>query len=307
MSAARWCAAALLLLCAPAAHAGDDLSALGVRVERLAGPVLTLPIEMPPAARPADALPDGQPGLGRRDIAAAWLTGPTGRYGHGVLGDAVEAGGLRAVMADGRVLAYRLAPDSVFEDLQPRLADLDGDGRDEILVVRAYLSAGAALAVFSVRGGELVLRAETAPIGIPNRWLNPIGVGDFDGDGAPEAAYVETPHIGGILRVVALRGGRLVEEATAHGVSNHAMGSRALGLSAVLDLDGNGSDDIVLPTAGRGDVRLISLAGGTARDLAVIRHGAAITTDFAVHDRDGNGRPDIAYGLADGTHIVLWR
>ena len=261
----------------------------------------------PPVERPADALPDGQPALGQRDIAQAWLVGPTTRYGHGVLGDAVEAGGLRAVMADGRVLDHRLGPDSVFEDLQPRLADLDGDGRDEILVVRAYLSAGAALAVFSIRDGRLVLRAETAPIGIPNRWLNPVGVGDVDGDGEVEAAYVETPHIGGILRVVALRGDRLVEEATVHGVSNHAIGSRALGLSAVLDLDGDGSDDILLPTAARRGVRFISLAGGAVRDLAAIRHGAAITTDFAVEDRDGNHRPDVAYGLADGTHIVLWR
>ena len=39
----------------------------------------------------ADMLPDGIVTMGDRDIAAAWLTGPTHRYDHGVLGDAVEA------------------------------------------------------------------------------------------------------------------------------------------------------------------------------------------------------------------------
>ncbi len=34
---------------------------------------------------------------------------------------------------------------------------------------------------------------------------------------------------------------------------------------------------------------------------------AAIVTDFQVRDRNGNGRPDIAYGLADGTLVALLR
>jgi hypothetical protein len=36
----------------------------------------------------------------------------------------------------------------------------------------------------------------------PPRRLNPVGFGDFDGDGAMEVAYVQTPHIGGILIVM---------------------------------------------------------------------------------------------------------
>jgi hypothetical protein len=41
--------------------------------------------------------------------------------------------------------------------------------------------------------------------------------------------------------------------------------------------------------------------------LGGIEHHAAIVTDFQVRDRNGNGRPDIAYGLADGTLVALLR
>jgi hypothetical protein len=73
--------------------------------------------------------------MGQRDIAAAWLTGPSRIYGHGVLSDAIEATGLTVKMRDGRDLSYRQRGASVFEDRRARLADLDGDGRDEIIVV----------------------------------------------------------------------------------------------------------------------------------------------------------------------------
>jgi hypothetical protein len=292
--------------CAPT-WADEGLAALGIRVELRPG-TAAVPEKMRSDLRPpGDVLPDGEFVVGLHDVAAAWLVGPTERYDHGVLGDAVEAGGLHVRLRDGRELDYRLPPDSVFEALRPWIADLDGDGRDEIIVVRSYLDAGAALAVFAVEDGRIVPRAQTDPIGRPYRWLNPAGVGDFDGDGGLEIAYVETPHIGGILHILSLEGGRLRREGRLRGFSNHAMGSRALGLSAVLDLDGDGAEELLLPAADRRKLRLISFAGGRFRELGTVTHGAAIVTDFQVRDRDGNGRADVAYGLADGTLVELLR
>jgi hypothetical protein len=301
--------AALLFLggfAVPAA-ADEGLDDLGIRVERRLGASHTLGKGPAVMGRPVNGLPDGLPGYGGNDIAAAWLIGPSGRYDHGVLGDAIEARGLRAELADGRSVEHRLGPESVFEDLRPRVADLDGDGRDEIIAVRSYLGAGAALAVFHVRGARLVPLTETKPIGQPYRWLNPVGVGDFDGDGGLEIAYVETPHIGGTLRIFALDGGHLVEEGSLSGVSNHARGSRAIGLSAILDMDGDGSDDLLIPADGRRALRIISFAGGVFTELGRVAHPASIVTDFVVSDRDGNGRDDIAYGLADASLVELLR
>ncbi len=282
-----------------------DFEALGLRLELLArGPGASVPAW--PAA-PANALPDGRPALSGGEIREVWLVAPTERYGHGVLGDGIEAGGLLAVMADGRRLSLMLAGDSVFEDLMPRLADLDGDGRDEIVVVRSYLDAGAALAVYEVAGDALRLRAETPPIGLSHRWLNPVGAGDFDADGETEFAFVETPHIGGILRIYALVGDVLRQEGQLGGFSNHAMGSRNLGLAAVLDLDGDGADDLLLPDAGRRGLKAISFAGGRFAILAEWRHDAAIATDLTLADSDGNGRLDVTYGLRDGRWFRLRR
>jgi hypothetical protein len=120
----------------------------------------------PVAERRPGMLADGVLTRGRRNLRAVWLTRPTGRYGHGVLGDAIEAGGVAAELADGRRVELVLSADSVFEDLRPRLADTDGDGDDEILVVRSYLDRGAALAVIEA-GTGLVAAAQTPPIGRP--------------------------------------------------------------------------------------------------------------------------------------------
>ncbi len=295
-----------LLLWPGLADAGP-LDQLGIEVQttRARPPLPLRPFDH--AWPPANLVPDSRPGLGTLDVAEAWLVEPTTRYGHGVLGDAVEAAGLLVILRDGRRLSYRLPDDSVFEDLQPRVADLDNDGREEIIVVRSRPGAGAALAVFHVEGGSLSPRAETPAIGRSNRWLNPVGIGDFDGDGGPEVAYVETPHIGGTLRIWQLIGDQLAQVGKLHGFSNHAIGSRELGLSAVLDLDGDGSDDLLLPDATRRSLRLVSFARRRFTELGRLEHEREIDTAFTVGDQDGNGRDDIAYGLADGAWVLLLR
>lgn len=212
--------------------------------------------------RPLGALPDGKAVCGRGHIARAWFGDGTGRYRHGILGDEVEAAALVVETVDGKQLQYTLGRESVFEDLRPRLADLNGDGRDEIIVIRSYLDAGAALAVFGVENGQIIHIAETPPIGRPNRWLNPAGFADFDGDGRIETAVVVTPHIGGILQLWRLEGGELIRTDSARGFSNHAIGSRILDMSVTGDFDGDGIADLALPSAGRNALRIVSFDHG---------------------------------------------
>lgn len=286
--------------------AAESLEALGFR------PVISqaarqLDIQVLPVVRPADALPDGLPALGESTIAEVWLTGPTDRYGHAVLGDDIEAGGLLVRLADGSNLRLSLPDDEVFEDLQPRLADLDGDGTAEILVVRALLSGGAVLAAYGIVGDELRLVAEGPARLTAFRWLNPVGVADFDGDGAPEVAYVETPHIGGVLRVLSLEGGRLVQKAEAYGFSNHFIGSRALALSAILDLDEDGLPEILLPDARRRALRVMGFVDGELRERASHELGAQIVGDFRLEDLDGNGLEGVVIPLNGDRELRLYR
>lgn len=180
---------------------------------------------------PPDLLPHSRCAVGAANIRLACLTSPTEGYDHGVLGDAVEAKALSVRRGDGTWSRHRLAGDAVFEDLTPRLADLDGDGSDEVMVVKAKPGEGAALAVLGLDGPHLRPRSESRPIGLSYRWLNPVGAGDFDGDGRVEIAVVRTPHIGGIVMIYQPDGPRLVVEGRLRGFSNHRMGSTALGLA----------------------------------------------------------------------------
>jgi hypothetical protein len=242
-------------------------------------PIVALIFLLTGTAAAQETLPDGgvADGMGLR----AWYTAPTDRYSHGILGDAIEAASL-IVERDGATLRYDLPEDSVFEDLTPRIVDADGDGEPEILTIRSYLDRGATIALFGIRDGAITLLAEAAPIGTANRWLNPAGVADFDGDGDPEIAVIRTPHIGGILILYTWdhASGRLVEESRKNGYSTHAIGSRALGLSLVIDWDGDGITDLLVPRQDRKELVALSMAGGQFQEIGVFKLRREITGDL---------------------------
>jgi hypothetical protein len=152
-------------------------------------------------------------------IQMAALTLPTARYDHAVLGDALEWGGLQIVTDQGD-LVIRLPETRVFEDVEIRLADVDGDGAPEVIVVETDLKLGASLAIYGPQGKI----AATPFIGQTHRWLAPAGIADFDGDGRTEIAYVDRPHLRKELVFVRLEGDRLVETLHLPGLTNHRIG-----------------------------------------------------------------------------------
>ena len=168
----------------------------------------------------------------------AWFHDPTEIYGHGVLGDAIEAE--RLLIRSGRswntcdVFRVWVGKDHVFEDTAPRVTDLDGDGLRDIIVVRSSLTQGAQLVVYEEPADPfenplpdaLNLVAATPYIGQRNRWLAPIGAADLDGDGTMEIAYIDRPHLAKTLRIVSIDGDVLAEEIAGAGFTNHRIGER---------------------------------------------------------------------------------
>lgn len=252
---------------------------------------------------PRDALPDGRVALGANNIKAAWLSKPTRRYDHGILGDEIEAGALSVV--DGFGVKHRmvLPLDEVFEDRYARIVDLDGDGFDEIVVVRTSLKRGAALAVFKLGGKGVVQVARTPWLGRKGSWLNPAGFGDYDGDGKTEIALVVMPDHGGRLEFWEYSSGRLRHEMSLRGFSNHVTGSRVLNMSVSANFDGLGKVDLAIPGARRDVLRIISLDGGMVAEPAHLRLPGRVVTEMVsiVH----NGRPAIIAGLDTGMVVLV--
>lgn len=268
------------------------------------GLAVTFRDRMPWPKVPDGALPDSKMAVGKLDVARAWLTEPTDRYDHGILGDKIEAGSLVVETRDGKQQTVKLKADAVFEDLQPRIADLDGDGHEEVIVVKSYLKRGSALAIIGERKGKYDIVAETPPLGAPHRWLNPVGFADFTGNGKTEIALVRQPHVVGTLEIWSFSDGRLQKVAEAADTSNHIIGTRALDMVAVADFDGDGVADIAIPSLNRTRLRIISFAKGM-HDVADIKLPAKAETNFGL--LKGTSVPAIALGLADGSLVVVER
>ncbi|WP_223478424.1 hypothetical protein [Oricola indica] len=234
--------------------------------------------------KPSGALPDGGMDVAEDgDIRRAWYGAPTNRYAHGVLGDATEGGALIAIDESGREIRFDLPESQVFEDLTPRIHDLDGDGSNEVVTIRSSKTGGSAVAIYGLRDGQLVELGASSENGRPNRWLNIAGIVP-DGSGAATLYAVRTPHIGGRLFSLAYANDTITEKNDIAGdVSNHVIGSRDLGLSAVSDFDGDGNPDLVLPSQDRMRLRFplsnlpdIALPGPIDRSIAVV--GGRIVT-----------------------------
>ena len=246
-----------------------------------------------------DQLPHSRLARGSHNIMAAWLAGPTDRYSHGVLGDDLEASRLMAQTAGGHRLSVELPSNRVFEDLEPRLADMDADGRDEIITVESDIALGASLAVYGVVDQRLVRLAATPFLGLPNRWLNPLGVGDFDGDGRLDIALVATPHIGGKLRLYRYQPGRLLPFAEYAGVSTHRIGTTQLGLGRVIPASPR--NRLLVPDQSRRMLMLLEWTAAGWRNITQVNLTGALASSL-----QPAGPDRWQFRLDDGQAYDLW-
>ncbi|MEO8084160.1 MAG: FG-GAP-like repeat-containing protein [Ardenticatenales bacterium] len=156
------------------------------------------------------------------------------------------------------------------------VADLDGDGRPEVLVGTYYHDERV-----------LALRSDGTLL-----WQRPSGggpvddsvtVADLDGDGVPEVLWGNS---GSTVFHVA--------DATGHDRWTKTIGEVLDAPAAVADMDGDGRLDIVLASCGSaagGGLR--AFAGDTGRELWHAERGGCYQSAPLLLDQDGNGRLDV--------------
>ncbi len=253
----------------------------------------------------SDPLPDTRV-VQSGDFAVA-LAGPTDRYGHGVLGDAIEASAI--VIANlctnerGRI---EIAAPDVIEGVAPLLGDIDGDAELEILVTLSNADEGARLAVYEFSGALL---AESEPIGRGNRWRNQLAIAPFGPDGELEVVDVRTPHIGGTVQAFQLAfdedGPRLeLVAASDDRYTSHVLGLRNLDMALAVDANADGRLDVVVPTSDR--TALVALTRTTASQgwttIADLSLSNPLSTNLA--SQTSEGRTTLALGAGDAVLIV---
>ena len=252
-------------------------------------------------------LPDGRIDKGQNGatIDTAWYGNPTARYGHAILGDGIEGGSLVAIDADGNRFEHQLSVLEVFEDITPRLDDLDGDGKTEIVTIISSVNEGASLGIFQIISGKLQRVAQSPYIGRAHRWLNIAGIEHYSGAKTREVALVVTPHIGGRLDLFRFAENKLQRIASRQGYSNHVIASREQRLSASYPSDVGIKINLALPSASRGALRIMSMGADGWRQLGNISLPAPIDKAIGVTGSGKNVK--FTVGLSDGSVYSIFQ
>lgn len=241
---------------------------------RFLAAILCIGLATPAAAEPVPPL-------------SARFTDPTDRYPHNVLGDLPGFGALEVRLEGGTTLRMLLPDSRVFEDIAPRLWDINGDGIPEIVAVESDQRLGARLTAWSVQKAadgthSLSLRAAGDFIGTRFRWLAPAGMADFTGDGLSEIAYVAMPHLARRLVLVRLEGERFIPVAQLDGISNHRIGEDFI-TGGVRDC--GGAPELLLPSADWNRIARVALNNGrlVAADQGPFSSAQALQAMLACH------------------------
>ena len=248
-----------------------------------------------------NGLPDGKiaTAVNNGNIKRAWYTQPTRRYAHGILGDAIEGGALVVETKSGSTFKLELPKTEVFEDITPRLVDLNGDGTTEIITIISNLKLGASLGIFRIKNKSLKRQAQSSYIGQAHRWLNIAGIADYKGNGTLQIAIVVTPHIGGWLDLFDYNGDKLKRVASHQGFSNHIIGSREQRLSATYPSNDGHRMNLALPSANRKTLRIMSFSSNDWSQSGAVKLPSPI--DKAIRSKGRGNNVEFTLGLSDGT------
>ncbi len=250
---------------------------------------------------PVNALPDSRI-LVDEEGKLLFLSEPTEKYTHGVLGDSIEATGITLVETtpEPKILQKISVPKSdVIEGIAPIWADMNNDGEGEFIVTLSNAQDGARIVAYSENGN---LIAEGDAIGKGYRWRHQLVVAPFGSSGENLLAVVRTPHIGGVLEFYRLNGNKLEILKTIPGISTHSIGSRNLFTAQAGDFNNDGQIDLLAPDQSHSSLGIVDVE---SESIAWIELGAELITNLAAVNLDNKNQLAIGAGLSSNI-LRIW-
>lgn len=252
----------------------------------------------------ANALPDGRLLVDEQD-RLLFLSQPTDRYDHGVLGDEIEAGGISLASSRPQPfieLEIALPEPWVVEGIAPLWVDLTGDGRRDIIVTQSDRENGAQIVVYDESGSQI---AAGPAIGQGFRWRHQIAVAPFGPAGELELVDVLTPHIGGVVEFFQLEGDELRLVAELRGYTSHVIGSSNLDMAVAGDFDGDGRTELLLPDQTLSQLGAIRRTEDGAQVAWTVPLNGQLRTNLAAVTQADDSLA-LGVGLEEGT-LRIWQ
>lgn len=251
-----------------------------------------------------NALPDSHI-LEDEDQRLLILSDPNDDYQHGILGDDLEASSVTLIQLSDApaVISHFSVPEAwVIESIVPIWSDWDGDGEREILLTLSNSTNGAKLVLYDEKGHLL---AESMPIGQGSRWRHALAIASFGENGERLLVDVETPHIGGIVGFYRWdKDTNLLErEATLSGYSTHDIGSRVMGMYALMMDEEKDQVLLILPNQSKTELAALRFVSGVILEEWRLPLGGKLSGDIDLIEE--NGGPAIRAIIDNHRQVVL--
>lgn len=231
------------------------------------------------------------------------LAGPTDRFPHSALGDNLEATSVVVVTVGvNEVETVYRSEDDVIESVAPLLADVDGDGINDVVLTLSN-DREVWIVVASSTGGGVV--AISDPVDRLLGWRHLVAVGPLGPSGQTEIAEVLYPDAQGSLRFLSLSGSKLGVVATRTGYRSHEFGTRNFEQAVAADVDRDGRVEVILPTLDRQHIAGVLHGPDGAVDMWSRPLGGTLATNIAVLTRP-DGTLSVAAATVEGS-LRIWQ